>query len=327
MQMITGIWASQALYVACKLNLPDRLAAGLRTAAELAKATGAHPRAVYRLMRALATLGIFAEDDHRRFSLTALGECLRTDSPGSLHWLALQIPELEWQPWGQALHSVMSGETAFEHVFGMPLFVYLEQRPDLQRIFSNSMAGMAQQLATAVTAAYDFSRARTIVDVGGGYGSLLLEVLRKNPGAKGVVFDLPHVIAGAQKAVHEDALLGRCQFIAGSFFDAVPRGGDVYLMSYIIHDWDDSHSVQILGRCREAMDAGAILLLIEVVIPPASIPSFGKLLDLEMLVIAGGQERTEEEYRTLLDGAGFDLTRVIPTTGPQSIVEGIRRAT
>lgn len=327
MQMITGIWASQALYIACKLNFPNRLATGPRTAEELAQATEAHPRAVYRLLRALATLGILSENEQRQFSLSPLGECLRTDSPGSLHWLALQMPEIEWQPWGQALHSVISGETAFEHVFGMPLFAYLERHPDLQQIFSNCMAGMAQQLAIAVTAAYDFSRAQTIVDVGGGYGSLLLEVLRNNSGAKGVIFDLPHVIAGAERAVHQAGLSHRCECIAGSFFEAIPRGGDVYLMSYIIHDWDDAHSAQILARCYEAMNAGATLLLIEVVIPPAHIPSFGKLLDLEMLVIAGGQERTDEEYRTLLDDAGFDLTRIISTAGPQSIVEGIRRTT
>jgi hypothetical protein len=327
MEMITGIWLSQALYIACKLNLPDRLAAGLRSAGELAKGAEAHPRALYRLMRALASVGVFAEDEHGQFSLTPLGECLRTDSAGSLRWLALQLPEIEWQPWGQALHSVISGETAFEHVFGMPLFAYLEQRPDLQRIFSNSMAGMAQQLAIAVTAAFDFSGARTVVDVGGGYGSLLLEILRNNPGAKGIIFDLPHVVAGAQRVIHQNDLSDRCECIAGSFFEAIPRGGDVYLMSYIIHDWDDSHSAQILKCCREAMDTSARLLLIEVVIPPAHIPSFGKLLDLEMLVIAGGQERTEQEYRELLDGAELDLSRVISMKGPQSIIEAIRRRT
>ena len=265
------------------------------------------------------------EDGQGRFALTAIGHLLRSDAPGSLRWLALYLVEAEWEPWRQALQSVRSGETAIEHLFGAPIFVYLQGRPDLQQLFRKAMAGMAQQLAIAVSAAYDFSRTAVIVDVGGGRGELILHLLKNNARMKGVVFDLPHVIEGMDEAVEAD-LRDRCEFVGGSFFEAIPAGGNLYLMSYIIHDWDDARAVDILKRCRETMTSESRLLLIEVVLPAAGIPSFGKLLDLEMLVIAGGQERTEQEYRSLLDQAGFCLNQVIPTAAPQSIIEAVRRA-
>jgi hypothetical protein len=253
-----------------------------------------------------------------------VGESLRTDAPGSLRWLSLYLVEAEWEPWRQALHSVRSGETAIQHLVGQPLFEHLQHHPDLQQLFSKAMAGMAQQLSSSVGEAYDFSRARTIVDVGGGHGGLMIHVLRSNPDARGIVFDLPHVVDAAVAAC-DDTLRNRCQFVGGSFFDTIPAGGDLYLMSYIIHDWNDEHAVEILTRCREAMDTGSRLLVIENVLPVAGVPSFGKLLDLEMLVIAGGQERTEEEYRSLLLRSGLEVSRVIPTAASQSITEAVRR--
>jgi hypothetical protein len=324
MQLITGIWATQAMYIACKLSLLDHLAAGVRSADELAGLVQAQPRPLYRLMRALATFGVLHENEEGRFSLTPVGESLRTDAPGSLRWLSLYLVEAEWEAWRQALHSVRSGETAIQHLVGQPLFAHLQRRPDLQELFSKAMAGMAQQLSTAVGEAYDFSRARTIVDVGGGHGGLMIHLLRSNPDARGIVFDLPHVVEAAVAAC-DDALRNRCQFVAGSFFDTIPAGGDLYLMSYIIHDWNDEHAVEILTRCSEAMDTGSRLLVIENVLPVAGVPSFGKLLDVEMLVIAGGQERTEEEYRGLLLRSGLEVSRVIPTAVPQSIIEAVRR--
>jgi O-methyltransferase domain/Dimerisation domain len=326
MQLITGIWASQAMYMACKLTLPDLLAGGARTAEELADVVQAQPRPLYRLMRALASFGVLEEDGQGRFALTATGHLLRSDAPGSLRWLALYLVEAEWDPWRQALHSIRSGETAIEHLFGAPLFVHLQHRPDLQQSFSKAMAGMAQQLAIAVSAAYDFSRAAVVVDVGGGRGDLILHLLKDNPQMKGIVFDLPHVIKDGGAAAEDADLRDRCEFVGGSFFEAIPAGGDLYLMSYIIHDWDDARAIEILKRCLEAMSPESRLLLMEVVLPAPGIPSFGKLLDLEMLVIGGGQERTEQEYRNLLDQAGFYLKQVIPTAAPQSIIETVRRA-
>ena len=324
MQLITGLWASQAVYMACKLSLPEHLAPGARNADELADLVQARPEPLYRLMRALSTFGVLMEDDQGRFSLTSVGESLRTDAPGSLRWLALYMVEAEWEAWRQALHSIRSGETAIEHLFGRPLFVHLQHRPDLQESFSKAMAGMAQQLSVAVGEAYDFSLARNIVDVGGGHGGLMMHLLRTNPEARGIVFDLAHVVEGAGAALDEN-LRPRCRFVAGSFFETIPAGGDIYLMSYIIHDWDDERAVEILKRCREAMKAESRLLIIENVLPDARVPSFGKLLDLEMLVIAGGQERTEQEYRRLVERSGLHVTRVIPTAAPQSIIETVRR--
>jgi hypothetical protein len=275
-------------------------------------------------MRALATFGVLHERDEGRFSLTPVGEALVTDAPGSLRWLSLYMVEAEWEAWRQALHSVRSGETAIEHLFGQPLFAHLQHRPDLQELFNKAMSGMALQLSAAVGDAYDFSRARTIVDVGGGHGGLMIHLLRSNPDATGIVFDLPHVVDGAAAAFDEN-LRSRCQFVGGSFFETIPAGGDLYLMSYIIHDWDDERAVEILTRCREAMGTGSRLLVIENVLPVAGIPSFGKLLDVEMLVSAGGQERTEEEYRRLIRRSGLEVSRVIPTAAPQSIIEAVRR--
>lgn len=325
MQLITGIWASQAIYMACKLTLPDALAAGARTARELAEEAQVQARPLYRLLRALATLGVLEEDDRARFALTPIGQSLRSHASGSLCWLAQYMVEAEWEPWRNALHSIRSGESAIVHLFGKPIFEYLQDRSDLQMLFGKAMAGMARQLAAAVSAAYDFSNAKLIVDVGGGRGDLIASLLTSNPQSKGIVFDLPHVVEGMHEAIERPDVRNRCNFVGGNFFERIPPGADLYLMSYIIHDWDDDRAVEILSRCREAMTSVSKLLLIEIVLPPAGVPSFGKLLDLEMLVIAGGQERTEREYCNLLGQAGLQLKQVIPSAAPQSIIEAVVR--
>jgi ubiquinone/menaquinone biosynthesis C-methylase UbiE len=325
MQIITGYWASQAIYLACKLGVPDQLAKAPRSAEEIAAAVGVHPLALYRVMRALTGLGVLGENERHEFALTPLGECLRSDAPNSLRWLSLFSIEVGWAPWGRALDSVRTGRPTVEEVYGRRLFEHLEEHPDVQEIFSRAMGGMAKQLANAVSAAYDFSGVRTVVDVGGGYGTLLIHVLEQHPDLKGVVFDLPHVVEQAEHAISQAGMSERCRRVGGSFFESVPPGGDLYTMSYILHDWDDPHAAEILARCREAMEPGTKLAMIEVVIPPPGVPSFGKLLDLEMLVMAGGRERTEDEYRRLLDEAGFELRRVIGMQAPQSIIEAVRR--
>jgi hypothetical protein len=226
-----------------------------------------------------------------------------------------------WRPWGRLLETVRTGRTAFDEAFGEPVFDYLAKHPGESAVFDDGMTGFSMQEAPAVAEAYDFSRFGTVVDVGGGHGHLLCTILKKYPGPKGVVFDAPHVAAGATPAIAAAGLADRCRAEGGDFFKSVPAG-DAYVMKHIIHDWPDDKSAAILRNCRAAANPGAKPVLVEMVIPPGNGPSPGKLLDLEMLVIASGKERTEAEYAALLAGAGWKLTRIVPTNAPTSVIEG-----
>jgi hypothetical protein len=321
-QLITGGWIAQAIGVAAELGIADLLIDGPKSGDELARATGSHPRALYRLLRALAGVGIFTEVEPEHFGLTPMADVLRSDAPVTLRGLArLVTGDVQWRTWGQLGDSVRTGQPAFERVHGVDFWEYRAQHPEAGALFNAAMTGMSSLVANAVAAAYDFSGAGTVVDVGGGQGAMLIAILRANPELRGVVFDLPHVAAGAETAVTAAGLRERCAIAGGDMFEQVPPGGDIYLLSYIIHDWDDERSVAILTNCRQAMGPGGRLLLIEDVIPPGDTPSHGKLMDLNMLVSLGGQERTEAEYRALCAAAGFTLTRVIPTRSPRSIIE------
>jgi hypothetical protein len=324
--MITGYWISQAIYVAAKLGIADLLKDGPKTDDELAQATGAHPRSLYRLLRALASVRVFAEAEDGRFGLTPLGEYLQTGIPGSVRALTINHGERLYRPWGDLLHSVRTGETAFNHIFGMDVWQYATQNPEAVAIFNEAMTELTTQISTAVVAAYAFSRSSKIVDIGGGNGALILSILQANPQMSGVLFDLPHVIESAKKHLDAAGLTGRCAVVAGDFFASVPSGGDTYILKNIIHDWDDEHALKILQNCHRAMAENGKLLLVEGIIPPGNEPSFGKLVDLNMLVMAGGGERTEAEYRALLAAAGFQLTNVVPLQSPLSfsVIEGVR---
>jgi hypothetical protein len=326
LNLIAGSWTSQAISVAARLGIADLLEDGPRSCSDLAQATMSHPDALYRLLRALAGIGIFAENGDGRFELTPLAEGLQTKAPVSLCAYAILFgEEWYWRAWGELLHGVRTGECAFEHVSGMQVFDYFARHAEAAKVFDAAMTSRSSMEDRAIAAAYDFA-CGTIVDVGGGRGSLLITILRQNPRTHGILFDRPHVVAGAAEPVDGAKVTDRCQVMAGDFFDRVPAGGDIYLMKKIIHDWDDERARAILTNCRAALTGAGRLLLLEQVILPGNGPSFGKVADLQMLVMTpGGRERTQAEYQTLLAAVGFELIRIIPTDCPLSIIEAAPR--
>jgi hypothetical protein len=322
-----GYWVSRALYAAAKLGLADKLAGGPRSAAELAKETGTLPSPLHRLMRLLAGLGILrTEPDGQRFALTPLGEAMKSAAPGAARATLLSLAgPLFWKAFGEYMHSLETGKTAFEKAYGMPAFDYLARDPEEAANFTQAMIGVHGEEPPAVAAAYDFSGFGTIVDVGGASGNMLVAILNRFPGPRGVLFDLPHVVRDAPESFRARGLGDRVRVEGGSFFDRVPEGGDAYILSHVIHDWSEEQCLTILGNCRKAMKPGAKLLIVEMVVPAGDEMHFSKLLDLTMLVMPGGQERSESEYAALLDKAGFRLTRVVPTQATVSVVEAVAK--
>jgi len=324
-QLFTSFWTSRAVYVAAKLGLADLVQEGPRTAAELAEATGTHAPSLYRVLRALASTGIFVEDEQGRFATTPVADLLRSGVPGSLRSSAIsELGEDHYEAWGNVLHSVKTGGIAFDDHFGKPVWQYYAENPEIARTFNDSMTGLTRTVEDAVVGSYDFSAFRKVVDIGGGHGSFLASILKANPTAEGVIFDAPQVIEGAEARFRQQGVEGRCAAVGGDFFEQVPSGGDLYTLKWILHDWDDERSVAILKNCHRAMGPNARVLIVDAVIPPRNEPSLGKFMDLNMLVMTGGRERTEAEFRELLASAGFRLTRVIPTSSPVGIVEGVR---
>ncbi len=325
LQMILGFWASRAVYIAAKLGIADLLGEQPKSAAELAEATGTHAPSVYRVLRALASVGVFAEDETGRFALTPLAATLRSGVPGSLRAFAtVELGEEHYPAWGDVLHSVKTGEIAFNHVFGMSPWEFFATNPENAKTFDEAMTNMTLVVNDAIMTSYDFSPIGKIVDVGGGHGSLIASILKANPKMEGVLFDVPHVIEGASHLIEAESPLERCELVAGDFFESVPSGGDAYMLKWIIHDWDEERSVVILKNCHRAMVEDGKLLLVEAVIPRGSAPFFHKFMDLNMLVMTGGRERTEAEYRTLFEAAGFRLTNISPTQTEMSVIEGVR---
>lgn len=321
-RMLTGYWTTPSLYVAAKLGIADLLANGPRTADDLAQATNVHAPSLYRLLRGLASMGVFTDDGTARFSLTPLAECLRSDVPGSQRALAIMCGEEHYKAWGELLYSVQTGKIAFDKLYGMPVFEYLSKNLDQAKVFDAAMVGVHGRETVAMTDAFDFSGIGVLADLGGGNGSLLTTVLKKYPALQGILYDLPGVTERAKVNLEAAGLADRCKVIGGSFFESVPEGADAYLMRHIIHDWDDEKATTILRNVHDAMGKEGRLLVVEGVIPPGDEPCFGKLLDLTMLTIPGGKERTEEEYRTLYEAGGFHLTRIVPTKAEVSVIEG-----
>jgi hypothetical protein len=325
LQMISGFWLSRAIYIAAKLGLADLVKEQPKSAEELAQATSAHAPSLYRVLRALASVGIFAEDEAQRFHSTPLAATLQNDIPGSLRFIAMtELGEEHYPAWEHALYSVKTGEIAFNHRFGMPVWEFFAVNPENARIFDNAMAHLTTSLNEEILSGYDFSSFSKTVDVAGGQGSLLVGILNAHPTMQGVLYDLPHVIEKAKQRISEDGLAYRCEAIAGDIFQSVPEGGDAYVLKWIIHDWNDEQSGTILKNCRQAMAADAKLLLIESVIPSGNEPSFAKFMDLNMLVMTAGRERTESQYRELLMAAGFELTRIVPTPSSLCVMEAVR---
>lgn len=318
-----GYWHTQAIYVAAKIGIADLLVSGPKSADELAAATGTHPRALYRLLRAMASIGIFAEDDQHRFALTPMAECLRTDVAGSVRALAIMRGEWQYEAWGQLLHSVRTGACAFEKVFGAALFDHLAAYPEKGALFDSAMTGVHGRETRAMLDAFDFSGIEVLADVGGGNGEVIASVLGRYPTMRGILFDRPAVSERARVNLHTAGVADRCEVVAGDFFESVPRGASAYLLRHIIHDWDDEKSVAILRNCRAATGANARLLIVEGIVPPGNEPSVSKFFDLAMMVLPGGMERTEHEYRQLFTASGFTLKRITPTATWISVIEAV----
>jgi hypothetical protein len=320
-QMATAYWLSQAIYVAAKLGVADLLEAGPQSCAVLATATGSDAPSLYRMLRALSSVGIFSHVGESDFALSRLANSLRTHVPGSLKALVITMGEIHYQACGELLHSVRTGSTAFNHVFGASLFDYLQQNADAADAFNRGMTDVSSLLAHAVLLAYDFSGISSLVDVGGGEGRFLRRILELNPGMTGIVFDLPKTVESANR-VQTDTDNERCSYIAGTFFESVPDGADAYLLCGVLHDWDDDCAITVLGNCRRAATKkNGRVLIVDAIVPDTNSASFSKLLDLNMMVMTGGRERTKAEWCSLLDAADYRLTRIIPTMAPQSVIE------
>jgi hypothetical protein len=325
MEIIFSPVPAQALSVAAKLGVADLLKDQAKSADELAQALGVQARPLYRVLRALASTGVFAEDTEGRFHLTPLAEPLRSDAPDSVRDFAIYFGD-DWhrRVWGELGYSVDTGLSAFEKVYGKPFFDYLAENPEPARVFNNAMTSHSASDSAAVVKAYDFTGINKLVDVGGGHGALIAAILANNPQMKGVLFDAPSVVAGASDVLAEHDVSERCEVVGGNFFTSVPEGGDAYIMRHIIHDWDDERSLTILKNCHQAMAENGRLLVVEIVITEGNTPSFGKFLDLAMLVLVNSFERTAAEYGALFAQAGFKLTRIVPTPSAYSVLEAVR---
>ncbi|HEX3740075.1 MAG TPA: methyltransferase [Terriglobales bacterium] len=321
-QMATAYWVSQAIYVAAKLGIADLLAKGPQSAAALAAATRSDGGSLFRVLRALASAGVLSQAGKDQFALSRLAEPLRSDVPGSLREIVITIGEIHYQACGELLHSVRTGSPAFNQVFGASLFDYLRENVDASDAFDRGMTNLSSLLAHAILLAYDFSGISSIIDVGGGEGELLRRILALNPKMTGVVFDLPNAIQSVNCGPRDGA---RCSYVAGNFFQSVPEGADAYLLCGVVHDWDDDRALTVLRKCRSAMAREGKILIVDMIVPETESASFSKLLDLNMMVMTGGRERTISEFQALLDAADCQLTRTIPTMAPQSIIEATAR--
>jgi hypothetical protein len=320
MGIAVGYQRSRALAAAAELGIADLLRGGPRSIADLAQVTCTHEATLYRLLRALSSIGVFHEDDERRFSLTSMGQLLRSDVSASVGALVRFFGrDYHWSAWEHLLHSVETGENASRAALGVDVWAYREQNPEENAIFNAAMAALSHTGAAREMAAYDFGRHRVIADIAGGTGAFLAEILRSQPHVQGILFDQPHVVADADAILDHAGVTDRVRIESGSFFERVPAGADAYVMRRILHDWPDTEAVEILRCCRAATRDDASLLLIESVVGPPNEDPQSKFLDLVMLVSAGGRERTESEWRALLAEGGFALCRVHPA-GPTSAV-------
>ena len=317
-RIISGCKFTQALYVAAKLSIADHIGRGPVNADDLAKKVGADPKALLRLMRHLAALGIFTQDESKGFGLTTLGELLREDNPESMKYGAIYAGEENYRATGDLLHSVRTGETAFDHLYGKGHFEWLTDHPDESSTFNKAMAQSLRVLKNPLES-YDFSGKRLIVDVGGGRGDLISSIMQANPTLKGILFDLPQGAGEAQSQLSAKGVADRCQVVRGSFFNSVPEGGDVYVLSRILHDWPDDKAATILGNCRKAIRQDGTLLIRDNVLTNGD--ERGSQLDLTMMIMTGGQERTESEWRNLLHSTGFTITRILKKEGQLDLIE------
>jgi hypothetical protein len=320
MQHILAQWIGRPIGLVARLGVPDLLASGVMSVGDLAAATGTHEASLYRILRALAGVGIFHEDEEMQFSLTPLGECLTSDH---LRYQAMLFSSV-WhdRAWSELDHAVMTGEAAFNKAFGKPTFEWLAENPEDARIHALAMASNLEPRTKAIVESFRFDRYGMVVDVGAGNGALVAAIAARNPGIRGIAADLPHVIAQAELTFASADLSDRCRAEPCDFMESVPAGGGVYILSNVLHDWDDSTCRRILHNCRDAMGQGSRLLIVEFLIPPANVFSPAKLLDIEMLVMSGeGRERTKDEFRSLLDTAGLRIEAITSMVTGESLLE------
>jgi len=324
LRMTNAFQASQAIHVAATLGIADLLEDGPRSIDELAQATGTHAPTLYRLLRALASVGVFAEQPDAQFRSTPLAEYLRTNAPRSLRAWAMQIgQQYLWTSWGHLLHSVRTGEPAFPELYGTTAWEYRQAHPEEDAVFNAAMTALSTGVVEAIVQSYDFSGMGVLMDVGGGEGVLLAAILAANPTLRGVLFDQPHVVTGANELLERAGVANRCEVVSGSFFEAVPGGADTHLLKSIVHDWDDTETVKILRACRAAIADSGRLLVVEPIIQPGNEPDPAKFSDLNMLVMLGGQERTAEDFKRLYAEGGYRLTNIIRTGSSMAIIEGV----
>jgi hypothetical protein len=323
----TAFFGSISIFVAAKLGIAEHLASGPKTVAELAATTGVQEDALYRVLRAASMTGVFEEQSDRTFANNAASETLRDSAPNTTRQLVLwMLEEPHWRVFGELMHSVRTGETAWDKVHGEPIFQSLfgGSMPELGETFNRAMTSYSLQTIPAILMAYDFSGAKTIADIAGGYGHLLGAILKANSNAKGVLFEIQPVLEGAPQMLESYGVADRVELIPGNFDESIPVTADIYLLKHIIHDWYDDRCRRILSNIRDVMPDDARVLIIDAVVPPPGEPHFAKFLDLEMLMLPGGMERTEEQFRSLLEASGFKLNRVIPTPSPIAIIEAAK---
>lgn len=321
-RMLSGGQVAQVICVAARLGLSDLLAERSRTVGELAEATSTHEPSLRRLMRALEALGLYERDADERFLNTALGSALRTGAlGGAAEWARQAGRPYVWNTWSRLFESIHTGQNTFTAVHGMSIWQWREEHAEDRQAFDAAMVGITRAVIDSVVAAYDFSRFGTVVDIGGGHGALLGAVLATYPSVRGVLFDQPTALRGAQELMAEVGVAERCELVGGDFFESVPSGVDAYVLKSVIHDWEDEESIAILRTCRQAAAPGASLLLVEQLLDRATNPLGVALADINMFVLPGGRERTSDEYGALLAAAGWSLTRIVPTTTDFSVVE------
>ena len=317
-----ALWKARAIYAAAELGLADLLATGPRCVKELAQCSGTHEPSLYRLLRSLAGCGVFRELEHRRFELTELGSALKKGAPGAARATLLTIAgDWQWHAWQHLLHTLRTGETGLRKAFGTELFPFLAANPQHEAAFNEAMVGMYGDLGAMLAEAYDFSSIRKVIDIGGGTGRLIAAILKRHKNAFGAVFELPQAAVEAQRFFSAASLDSRCEVIEGDFFESIPAGYDAYILAHVLHDWDDGRVVSILRNCRRSIPSEGRLLIVEALLPDNDAPHHGKMMDLLMMTVAGGAERTATEFSKLLAAADFAVTRVLATATHQSIIE------
>jgi hypothetical protein len=326
-QIAWGYVGSSALHAALELGLPDRLAAGPKPVSELARETGTNEDALYRVLRALASFGMFEEQAPRTFAANLPAQLLRAQPGTARDILYFLTDPHHFRIHADLLHTLRTGQPAAEKVLGGPVFEVFASDPAWGKVFNDAMTSMSGLAIRAALEAFDFGDIRVLVDVAGGHGRVLTSILQRYPAMRGVLFDQEHVIAGAAPLIAESGVGDRCTAVSGDFFQAVPAGGDAYIMKHIIHDWDDDRSLTILRNIHRQLAgvANGRVLLLESIVQPGNVADFGKLIDMEMLLIPGGRERTAEEFAALFARAGFELTRIVPTASALSVVEAVAR--